>query len=296
MAPQWTPVFPDGIGIVDTLIGFVHPDLKDAYRWVTSRTRDPVQLESPVEFLFKDVPDKRLKDVADRVGLTLAEMDRWGVEVGLVGVNEPGDDGDQAVRRYPERFVASTGADPNDGAAAVDKVTRAYEMWGIRAVTLFPAGTTPPVAINDPAMFPIYATCVELGLPVFCTAGVPGPRLPFATQHVALIDDVMFEFPDLVFVTRHGCEPWADLAVKLMLKWPGLHYSTSGFAPRYYPDAVVRYANTRGADKVLYAGYFPFGLTLERIMTELAGLELRDEVWPKFLRTNALRVLGMSPP
>ncbi|EUA23102.1 hypothetical protein I553_5458 [Mycobacterium xenopi 4042] len=36
-------------------------------------------------------------------------------------------------------------------------------------------------------------------------------------------------------MTRHGCEPWEDLAVKLMLKWPNLYYSTSAFAPRYYP-------------------------------------------------------------
>jgi len=287
-------MFPAGVGIVDTLIGIVHADVKDAYRWVTSRTRDPVALESPVEFLFKDVPDKRLKGVTDRVGLTIDEMDRWGVELGMIGVNEAGDDGEQALRRFPDRFVASTAADPNEGAAALVKLRRAHERWGIRAVTLFPAGTSPPVAINDPAMFPIYAACVELELPVFCTAGVPGPRLPLATQHVALIDDVMYEFPDLVFVTRHGCEPWADLAVKLMLKWPGLHYSTSGFAPRYYPEAVLRFANTRGADKVLYAGYFPFGLTLERIMTEMAGLDLREEVWPKFLRTNALRILGLG--
>ena len=77
----------------------------------------------------------------------------------------------------------------------------------------------------------------------------------------------MYDFPELAFVTRHGCEPWQDLAVKLMLKWPGLHYSTSAFAPKHYPQAIIDYANTRGADKIIYAGYFPMGLTLERIMT-----------------------------
>ena len=138
--------------------------------------------------------------------------------------------------------------------------------------------------INDKKMYPIYAKCVELGIPVFCSAGIPGPRLKAACQHVELIDEVMFDFPDLVFVTRHGCEPWADLAVKLMLKWPGLHYSTSAFAPRYYPQDIIDYANTRGADKVIYAGYFPMGLSLERIMTELPAVGFKDEVWPKFLR------------
>jgi predicted TIM-barrel fold metal-dependent hydrolase len=143
-------------------------------------------------------------------------------------------------------------------------------------------------------MYPIYAKCVELGIPIFCCAGVPGPRLRMAPQHVELIDEVMYDFPELVFVTRHGCEPWQDLAVKLMLKWPGLHYSTSAFAPKYYPKAIVDYANTRGADKIIYAGYFPMGLSIERIMTEMPDVGLKDDVWPKFLRTNALRVLGLE--
>ena len=56
------------------------------------------------------------------------------------------------------------------------------------------------------------------------TAGVPGPRVPMADQKVELIDEVCWFFPELKFVMRHGAEPWEALAVKLMLKWPGLHY------------------------------------------------------------------------
>ena len=74
---------------------------------------------------------------------------------------------------------------------------------------------------------------------------------------------------------RHGAEPWDELAVKLMLKWPNLYYSTSAFAPRYYPEPIVDYANTRGADKVMYAGYFPMGLSLERIFSELPERRLQ---------------------
>jgi uncharacterized protein len=284
---------PAGVPIIDTLIGFAHPDVRAAYAWVTSRTRDPVALDSPVEFLFRDVPDKRMSGVTDAVAATLAEMDRWGIERGMVTVAGD-DDGERAVRAHPDRFIASVSVDPTLGAAAITSIARCRERWGARAVTLFPAGTSPAVAINDPLMYPVFAACVEHGLPVFCTAGVPGPRLPMGAQRVELIDEVMFDFPDLVFVMRHGADPWPDLAVKLMLKWPGLHFSTSGFAPRYYPAAVVDYANTRGADRFVYAGYFPFGLSLERIMTELAALPLRDEVWPRFLRTNALRILGLD--
>jgi predicted TIM-barrel fold metal-dependent hydrolase len=241
--------------------------------------------------MFKDSPDKRLEGGVDPVGVTLREMDLWGVERGLVGVH--GESGARAVRLHPDRFVPSISIDPNKGVTAVRSITEAYETWGIRAVGMFPAGMFPQVPINDKKMYPVYARCAELGIAVFVCAGIPGPRVPFACQHVELIDEVCFDFPELTFVTRHGCEPWTDLAVKLMLKWPNLYYSTSAFAPRYYPKAIVDYANTRGADKVIYAGYFPMGLSLERIMGELPAVGFKDEVWPKFLRGNAARVLGL---
>lgn len=277
-------MIPEGIGIVDTLIGFPHRDLDEAYAFVTRQTREP---GSPIGYLFKDQPETGLAGVDDPVAVTVDAMDRNGIERGLVSVDGAGQD---AMRRYPDRFIPSVAAEPHLGPGAV---RRAHETWGVRAVTLFPAGTFPQVAIDDPLMYPIYATCVELGIPAFCCAGVPGPRLKADPQRVELIDRVMYDFPELVFVTRHGCEPWTDLAVKLMLKWPGLHYSTSAFAPRHYPRAIVDYANTRGADKIIYAGYFPFGLTLERIMGELPSVGFRDHVWPKFLRDNAVRVLGL---
>ncbi len=288
---------PAGIGIIDTLIGFPHDDMKAAYAFITRQTKDRESAEQfafPVEYMFKQVPEKEMLDVDDPIAVTVSEMDRWGVERGLIGLGDAAGLGEQALKRYPDRFIGSVACDPNEGMQGIRKIVRLNETYGIRAVTAFPAGTFPQVPIDDKKMYPIYAKCVELGLPIFCTAGIPGPRVKFAVQHVELIDEVMYDFPELVFVTRHGCEPWADLAVKLMLKWPGLHYSTSAFAPRYYPKEVVDFANTRGADKVIYAGYFPMGLSLERIMTELQAVPFKDEVWPQFLRGNALRVLGLD--
>ena len=58
-------------------------------------------------------------------------------------------------------------------------------------------------------------------------------------------------FPELKFVMRHGAEPWPELAIKLMLKSPNLYYMTSAFAPKHYPEAIINYANTRGAECVV---------------------------------------------
>ena len=80
--------------------------------------------------------------------------------------------------------------------------------------------------------YPFYAKCVELDIAALCTNGVPGPRLPYEAQFTGLVDEVCWFFPELKFVMRHGADPWVDLAVKLMLKYPNLYYSTSAWAPR----------------------------------------------------------------
>ena len=283
---------PSDIGIIDTMIGFPAPDFS-TYEFIRTQLKDSesAEFDFPVEYMFKGVPKEKV-GADDPIGVTLAEMDAHGIEIGLVGCE--GEIGRKALADHPDRFVGSCQVDANDVMGSVRKIRGLHDQRGIRAVGAFPAGCVPPVPIDDAKWYPIYAACCDLGIPIFMCAGVPGPRLPMAAQHVERIDQVMYDFPELTLVTRHGCEPWDDLAVKLMLKWPGLHYSTSAFAPKYYPKSIIDYANTRGADKVIYAGYFPMGLSLKRIMTELPGVTLKDEVWPKFLRKNAARVLGLD--
>jgi uncharacterized protein len=284
---------PVGLPVIDTMIGFPHEGSAQ-YDFIRKQTKDresKEDFEFPVEYMFKDVPQGLSTD--DPVSLVLQQMDRFGIEKAMIGVGE--DSAQLALKTFPDRFVPSGAlVDPNDVMGSVNAIRREYEQFGIRATSVFPAGTFPQVPIDDPKMYPIYATCVELSIPIFVCAGVPGPRVPFAPQEVSRIDVVMFDFPDLVFVTRHGCEPWEDLAVKLMLKWPNLYYSTSAFAPKYYPKAIIDYANSRGADKILYAGYFPMGLSLERIFSDMPNVPLKDEVWPKFLYGNAARILRLE--
>jgi len=282
---------PAGIGIVDTMIGFPAEDFRQ-YDFIRAQLKDPsAKFDFPVEYMFKNVP-KELYGAGDPISVTLHEMDRFGVEIGLIGVG--GEVSRKALKDHPDRFVPQGSVDPNRGMDGVRDMVRQYEEFGVRSFGAFNAGFNPQVGIADALMYPIYAKCVELGVPIFACAGVPGPRFPMWPQEVRLIDKVMYDFPELVFVTRHGCEPWEDLAVKLMLKWPNLYYSTSAFAPKHYPEAIIRYANTRGADKVIYAGYFPMGLSLERIMTDMKSVPFKDHVWPKFLRDNARKVLKLD--
>ena len=285
------------VGVIDTMINIPHGQKKDWYRFLAPQLKDAESrddFEFPVEYMFKDVPEDTPEDV-DSTSVVLAEMDRYGIDIGLVGVALGGrDESIAGIRDNPTRFRACFEIDPNRGMDGVRDLERAVRELGVVAASFFPAGKNPQVPINDKKVYPYYAKCVELDIPIFVCAGIPGPRVPAACQDVMLIDEVCWYFPELKFVTRHGCEPWEDLAVKLMLKWPNLYYSTSAFAPKYYPQAIIDYANTRGADKIIYAGYFPMGLSLERIFAELPHVPFKDDVWPKFLRHNAARVLGIE--
>ena len=287
---------PTNVPIIDTMIGFPMRDVAQTYAFITRQTKDAEsknEFSFPAQYMFKDVPHE-YHGTEDPIAVTLEQMDKYNIEYGMIGVGEEGGDGERAIRQHPDRFIPSLGVDPNDGVDALRAMVKNYEKYGIRSVSMFPAGTFPQVAINDKKMYPIYAKACELDIPVFCCAGIPGPRLKFAPQKVELIDEVMYDFPELTFVTRHGCQPWTELAVKLMLKWPGLHYSTSAFAPKHYDEKIIAYANSRGADKIIYAGYYPMGLSMERIMTDMPKVGFKDEVWPKFLRGNAARVLKLD--
>ena len=297
---------PSNIAIIDTMMGTRAGATAKEQNYAFLRQgqlkdTESQQMNFPAQYMFKDVPfsdqsrnaSGPVEEPPQGADLLLPEMDKWGVERAMVGVSPANVIAQKTLADHPDRFFGAYEFDPNKGMDEIRMLIKMHETYGIKAATAFPAGYLPQVPINDKKMYPFYAKCVELDIPVFVCSGIPGPRVPFAPQHVERIDEVCYDFPELRFVTRHGCEPWTALAVKLMLKWPNLYYSTSAFAPRHYPQDIINYANTRGADKVIYAGYFPMGLSLERIMTDMVSVGFKDEVWPKFLRENAMRVLKL---
>jgi predicted TIM-barrel fold metal-dependent hydrolase len=286
---------PSGLKAIDLMMNIPDGDPTAWYEFIKPLLLDEESrkvFKMPAQYMFKDIP--QIEDQKDYVQYAIAEMDKWGIEQAMLGISGPNSTNLEACRTYPERFFPSYGANPNNGMEEVRKIRKLHKEHGLKAVTGFPSGLCPQVPLNDKKYYPIYATCVELDIPICLCVGVPGPRIPMEPQKVEHIDEVCWFFPELKFVMRHGGEPWVDLAVKLMLKYPNLYYSTSAFAPKHYPKSIIHYANTRGADKIMYAGYFPMGLSLERIFTDMQNVPFKDHVWPKFLRENAQRVFKLD--
>jgi predicted TIM-barrel fold metal-dependent hydrolase len=220
------------------------------------------------------------------------EMDEAGIAKGVLCSGYTAD-GDRewivaARDRYPDRFALSHVVDPRRGMDAVRLVEELVTRDGYRLIRML--GLQTRLFYNEPAYYPVYAKCIELGVPVGLNVGFPGPQVPSKYQDPLPVDDVAEFFPELTIVLQHGGEPWVDTCVKLMVKWPNIHYMSSAIAPKHIARAIVDYANTRGADRVMFASDYPL-LTHERCMQEARALPFRDsERFTKFLATNAHRL------
>jgi len=287
--------FPKDVRVIDCMMNIPSDEHNEAaYKSMNLMQRDPPGASTvmPAGYMFKNVPSIG-SDPAEFVENMVAEMDKYNIAKAMLPIDNalqyP-----ESLDRFKDRFFCSVTINPILGMEEIRRVRRMKKEHDIKALTYFPAASVPQVALNERELYPFYAECIDLDIPFVGNVGVPGPRFPLRTQKVEHLDEVCWFFPELRFVMRHGAEPWEDLAVKLMLKYPNLYYSTSAFAPKHYPKAVIDFANKRGPDKIIYAGYFPAGLSLERIFTELQNVPFKDEVWPKFLRENAARVFKLD--
>jgi len=282
------------IHTVDLMLGIPEQeDRSDWYKFMEPLLRDEESksmFKMPAQYMFKDIPETGSHN--DFIQYTIEQMDKFHINQAMIGFHEKSEVKLEAAKNHSERFFFDLPVNPNLENEA-ENIKRHYETFGIKAVSAFPSGMYPQVPINDQKWHPIYKMCVELDIPFFCCVGVPGPRIPMAPQKVELIDEVCWYFPELKFVMRHGAEPWTALACKLMLKYPNLYYSTSAFSPKHYPKDIINFANTRGKNKIMYAGYFPMGLSLDKIFNEMDDVPFNDDVWPLFLGENAKKVLKL---
>jgi predicted TIM-barrel fold metal-dependent hydrolase len=256
--------------------------------WINPNLRPPRTLNRDVAYLFPGLVERYERGTT--LPQLIDEMDEAGVAKAVLCAGYTEDEEDvewvrAAVDRHPDRFVGSYAVDPHQGMATVRLVERLVRDEGFRLIRIIALFTQIPY--DDARCYPIYAKCAELGVPVGLNVGIPGPLVPGKHQHPLALDDVCAFFPELTVVMQHGGEPWVDLCVKLMLKWPNLHYMTSAFAPKHLPRQIIDYVNTRGADKVMFASDYPL-LTLDRCMREAVELPLRDQDrFEKFVARNA---------
>lgn len=137
--------------------------------------------------------------------------------------------------------------------------------------------------------YPIYAACVEAGVP-FCTqVGHTGPlRRSETGRPLPYLEDVLLDFPELVVVAGHVGFPWVDELTTLAIKFPNFHVDTSAYALGRLPADFVQWMKGPGRRRVMFGTNWPM-LSPERCLQGLDALGLDDALRADFLYGNARR-------
>ncbi|MDJ0771355.1 MAG: amidohydrolase family protein [Ilumatobacter sp.] len=230
--------------------------------------------------------------------LTIAAMDAGSVDVGLAaawygpeGSLIDNDEVEGFVQQHPDRLRAVAGADLRRPMEAVRELRRRVDE-GFVALRIVPwLWELPP---TDRRYYPLYAACVDTGVP-FCTqVGHTGPLRPSETgRPIPYIDQIAIDFPELVIVCGHIGYPWTTEMIAVADKHPNVYIDTSAYTAHRYPAELVAYMAGRGKRKVMFGTNYPM-ITADRALARLDELGLDDEARALFLAGNADRVFGLS--
>ena len=238
------------------------------------------------------------ESVLPTVATTLSAMDAAGVTLALLSAwHGPGgslisnDEVAEQVAQAPERLRGVASVDLSRPMDAVREVRRRAERGSFVGVRVLPwLWDLPP---NDRRFYPVYAACIEAGVP-FCTQiGHTGPLCRSEPGRlIPYLDDVLLDFPELVVVGGHVGFPWIDEVVSLALKYPNFYVDTSAYAVHRLPPAFVSFMRGPGAGRVLFGSNWPM-IAPARCLEKLDTLGLSDEQRAGFLWRNAARVFKL---
>jgi predicted TIM-barrel fold metal-dependent hydrolase len=242
-----------------------------------------------------------IPDTEIPIEVTIESMDAGGVGLGLLsawcGPNAQdlitNDEVVRWIRLHPNRFAGLAAVDLDHPMQAVRELRRRVRDDGFVGLRVVPwLWNAPP---TDHRYYPLFAECVELGIP-FCTqVGHTGPLRPSETgRPIPYIDQVALDFPELVIVCGHVGYPWTEEMVAVARKHENVYIDTSAYTTKRLPDELVRFMKTRtGQRKVLFGTNFPM-ITHTHALDGLGELGLAEDARHDYLHGNAERVFGLA--
>jgi predicted TIM-barrel fold metal-dependent hydrolase len=199
--------------------------------------------------------------------------------------------------RHADVLIPFGSVDPHR-PDAVDRVHRLIEDFGVRGFKFHP--TVQDFDPSEERWYPLYEALETAGVvALFHTgqtgigAGLPGGRgLRLGLSRPLLLDEVAADFPALDIVLAHPAVPWHHEALSIAVHKSNVWIDLSGWSPKYFPEEVVRYANSLLRERTLFGTDYPL-LTPDRWLADAETTALKPEVMPAILRDNAARLLKL---
>lgn len=204
----------------------------------------------------------------------------------------------EGAARHNDVLIPFGSVDPRR-PDALDRIRRLVEDHGVRGFKFHP--TVQGFDPSDERHYPLYEAIQDAAVPaLFHTgqtgigAGLPGGRgLRLGLSNPILLDPVAADFPALQIIMAHPSVPWQDEALSVATHKHNTWIDLSGWSPKYFPEQLVRAANSYLKSRVLFGSDFPL-LTPDRWQRDVAATALKPGVMPGILKDNAARLLGLA--
>lgn len=203
----------------------------------------------------------------------------------------------QFCREHGERFIGFAGVDPMKGMTAIRELEFAVRELGLRGLNI--QGFENRIAINDPRLYPLYAKCIELDIPVNLHCSIN-----FSTQslmkygHPMQLDEVMVHFPELRVIASPPGWPWVQELIGVAWRHANVYIGLVAIRPKYLNVAnsgyepLLQYGNTVLQDRMIFGSAWPMQ-PVARAVEEIEALPLKETVKRKWLHDNAATVLRL---
>ena len=286
---------------VDSLVAI---DVHAHAERLSGEAQDPVTgelLAAAAKYFGGHPPQPTAQEVADyyRSRQMVAVVFTVDDEAGM-GRKRLGNDEVLAVARAnPDVLIPFASVDPHKGKLGVREARELIEA-GVRGFKFHP--NTQAFWPNDQAFYPLYEVIASAGLIALfhsgttgIGAGMPGGGgVHLKYSNPMCIDDVAADLPELDIILAHPSFPWQEEALAIAVHKPNVYIDLSGWSPKYFPEILIQYTNTRLKTKMLFGSDFPL-ITPDRWLADFEQLPIKADVRPLVIKENAARLLGLRP-
>jgi len=232
----------------------------------------------------------------------LSEMDEIGVEHCVMSAIKLWSQRDHAlmmdykvediaeiVKKSNGRVIGGAGYNPFRIQESLEEIEMAVKEHGFKYVWFHPIsfGLRP----SDKKCYPLYAKCVELGIPVGYQSGHSAEPLTSEPGHPMYADEVVLDFPELTLVLTHTGWPWVAEWCSMVWKHPNVYGAVNAYFPSALDPYQLSFIDSPRARKKVICGSHGFGMT--RFKKELLELAISDETKRAVLHDNAVKVFKL---